>query len=130
MPTYVYRCTKCGHEFDKLQKISDPRRARCPVCRSAAERVITGGSGFLLKGGGFYATDYRSESYKKAAKSEAAGATEGASGSKTAKEAAPGAAPSAPDKADAERPAPRAEPRSPSDETKASSKKKPREKSE
>ncbi len=73
MPTYAYRCPSCGHEFDEFQKMSDPPRARCPACDAWGERVITGGGGFLLKGGGFYATDYRSESYKKAAKSESPG---------------------------------------------------------
>lgn len=70
MPTYAYSCPKCGHAFERFQKITDPLRARCPQCRAAAKRVITGGGGFLLKGSGFYATDYRSESYKKAAREE------------------------------------------------------------
>lgn len=70
MPTYVYRCRKCGNEFEKFQKISEPPTVRCPVCRATADRVITGGGGFLLKGTGFYSTDYRSERYKKAAKAE------------------------------------------------------------
>ncbi|MFN2432208.1 MAG: FmdB family zinc ribbon protein [Gemmatimonadota bacterium] len=70
MPTYAYRCPVCGHEFDLWQRISDPAGAACPACGSPAERVITGGGGLLFKGGGFYLTDYRSESYKKAAKSD------------------------------------------------------------
>jgi putative FmdB family regulatory protein len=70
MPTYDYQCRRCGHEFEKFQKITDPPRARCPKCRGAAERRITGGAGLLFRGGGFYITDYRSESYKKAAKAE------------------------------------------------------------
>ena len=70
MPTYAYRCRRCGHEFEKFQKISDPPGARCPKCRGAAERRITGGAGLLFKGGGFYITDYRPESYKQAAKRE------------------------------------------------------------
>ena len=70
MPTYAYRCKSCGHVFERVQKITDAPRVRCPVCRTAAERVITGGGGFLLKGEGFYSTDYRSEAYKKAARAE------------------------------------------------------------
>ena len=70
MLTYDYQCRRCGHEFEKFQKISDPLRARCPKCRGAAERRITGGAGLLFKGGGFYITDYRSEKYKEAAKAE------------------------------------------------------------
>jgi putative FmdB family regulatory protein len=73
MPTYAYRCRRCGHEFDVFQKITDPPRSRCPVCRGGAERVITGGGGFLLRGEGFYSTDYRSESYRKAAEAETKG---------------------------------------------------------
>ena len=65
MPTYGYRCPKCGHEFDKFQKITDRTRPRCPKCKTKAERVITGGAGVLFKGSGFYETDY-----KKAGKAE------------------------------------------------------------
>ncbi|HEY7462584.1 MAG TPA: zinc ribbon domain-containing protein, partial [Gemmatimonadota bacterium] len=75
MPTYDYQCRRCGHEFEKFQKISDPPRARCPKCRGGAERLITGGAGLLFKGGGFYITDYRSESYRQAAKAESGEAT-------------------------------------------------------
>ena len=70
MPTYAYRCPSCDNEFDEFQKMTDPPHARCPRCGESAQRVITGGAGFLLKGGGFYGTDYRSEGYKKAAKAE------------------------------------------------------------
>lgn len=78
MPTYEYRCPK-GHRFDLIQKMSDEPKASCPTCGEAAERIISAGAGFLFKGDGFYITDYRSDSYKKAAKSEK-GATGGGSG--------------------------------------------------
>jgi predicted nucleic acid-binding Zn ribbon protein len=55
--------------------MSDPPRARCPKCKSASERLISGGGGLLFKGGGFYITDYRSESYRQAAKAESGEAT-------------------------------------------------------
>jgi putative FmdB family regulatory protein len=84
MPTYAYRCRRCGHQFDVFQKITDPPRSRCPVCRGGAERVITGGGGFLLRGEGFYSTDYRSESYRKAAEAE----TKGSDAAKPAEEGA------------------------------------------
>lgn len=58
MPTYSYRCTKCGHEYEKFQKISDSTNARCPRCRGKGERQITGGAGIHFKGSGFYVTDY------------------------------------------------------------------------
>lgn len=70
MPTYEYRCLKCHKRFEKFQRISDPSVSECPSCGGKVERVITGGSGILFKGSGFYATDYRSESYKKAASKE------------------------------------------------------------
>lgn len=69
MPTYQYKCSACGHEFEEFQKMTDDPIQGCPKCldSSSVQRVISGGAGFLLKGSGFYATDYRSESYKKAA---------------------------------------------------------------
>ncbi len=70
MPTYEYQCGNCGHQFEKIQKISDPSRVECPRCENIAERLISGGAGLLFKGSGFYATDYRSKSYKEAAEKE------------------------------------------------------------
>jgi putative FmdB family regulatory protein len=69
MPTYEYRCAK-GHAFDVFQKMSDQPVATCPECGGAAERVLSGGAGFLFKGEGFYITDYRSEDYRKKAQAE------------------------------------------------------------
>ncbi len=69
MPTYEYRCPK-GHQFDLVQRMSDEAKANCPVCGKAAERLLSAGAGFLFKGGGFYITDYRSDTYQKAAKAE------------------------------------------------------------
>lgn len=70
MPTYEYRCTGCHHEFEKFQKMSDEPGAPCPVCGEPSERLLSGGAGFIFKGSGFYITDSRSDSYKKAASSE------------------------------------------------------------
>ena len=89
MPTYAYRCRKCGLTFDRVQKISDPSGARCPRCRAAAERMITGGGGLLFKGGGFYITDYRSEIYKQAAKAQSS--PEGGAGQPGKADAGPSA---------------------------------------
>jgi putative FmdB family regulatory protein len=71
MPTYQYRCTKCKHEFEEFQSISDDPLDTCPKCAGPIQRVISGGAGLLFKGGGFYITDYRSEGYKKDAKKDA-----------------------------------------------------------
>lgn len=71
MPTYEYRCTVCGHEDERFQSITDRPLRTCPACgRRTLQRLIGAGGGLIFKGSGFYITDYRSESYKKAAKTE------------------------------------------------------------
>jgi putative FmdB family regulatory protein len=72
MPTYEYRCPR-GHRFELFQRMTEEPRADCPECGAAGERILSGGAGFLFKGDGFYITDYRSESYKKAASREKEG---------------------------------------------------------
>ncbi len=74
MPTYEYRCPN-GHEFEQFQRMSEPPVAKCPVCGADAQRQLSGGAGLLFKGSGFYITDYRSESYKKAAEAEKGGSS-------------------------------------------------------
>ena len=64
MPTYHYSCERCKHEFEIEQRITDPPRKRCPKCRGSVYRVIHP-VGHILKGSGFYATDYRKEDYEK-----------------------------------------------------------------
>ena len=49
MPTYVYRCDKCG-EFETTQKISEEPLKKCPTCGKKVERLIAGTGGFVLKG--------------------------------------------------------------------------------
>ncbi|GAB4386522.1 MAG: zinc ribbon domain-containing protein [Phycisphaerales bacterium] len=71
MPTYDYRCGNCEHTFELFQKMSDAPKRKCPKCgRNALNRLIGTGGAVLFKGSGFYQTDYRSESYRKAAKAE------------------------------------------------------------
>ncbi|MCK4858120.1 MAG: zinc ribbon domain-containing protein [candidate division Zixibacteria bacterium] len=70
MPTYWYRCQNCKHEFEEFQKITDSPVRKCPKCDGVVMRVITGGAGLIFKGSGFYITDYRSDSYKKAEAAE------------------------------------------------------------
>ena len=68
MPTYDYRCKGCGHEFELFQSMSAKPERTCPKCgRKTLERLIGTGAALLFKGSGFYQTDYRSESYRKAA---------------------------------------------------------------
>ncbi len=64
MPTYVYECRKCGHQFEVLQSITDPPRRRCPECRGAVRRVLMPGGGLIFKGSGFYITDYKKKEQK------------------------------------------------------------------
>ena len=102
MPTYEYRCRDCGREFDIFQRMSDQPGAPCPGCGRQAERLISGGAGFLFRGDGFYITDYRSEEYRKKVREEADGGdgqkAEGKSDKEGAK-ASPGeAGPSAGDR--------------------------------
>lgn len=100
MPTYEYICAKCGHQFEKVQPISEEPLAVCPkeLCnqkkwgKGRVNRAISRGGGLLFKGSGFYITDYRSDSYRQAAKKDSAPAD-------TAKPSTPAAgATPAPDK--------------------------------
>lgn len=71
MPTYDYACKACGHEFELFQQMSEPVKRKCPSCKkSQLQRLIGTGAGVIFKGGGFYETDYRSDSYTKAAEAE------------------------------------------------------------
>lgn len=74
MPTYEYKCNACGHRFEQFQSMSDKSLRKCPKCaKSALERLIGVGAGVIFKGSGFYETDYRSDSYKKAADADKKG---------------------------------------------------------
>ena len=69
MPTYEYACSACGNEWDQVQRITEPPVEVCPKCgKSEAHRLISRGTGFILKGGGWYSDLYSSS--KPAAKSE------------------------------------------------------------
>jgi putative FmdB family regulatory protein len=71
MPTYDYVCDACQHEFELFQSIKDEPQRKCPECgRRKLRRLIGPGAAIVFKGSGFYQTDYRSESYKKAAAAE------------------------------------------------------------
>jgi putative FmdB family regulatory protein len=64
MPTYEYQCQKCGHCFSEFQRIVDPPIKDCPKCskKNCVEQIISGGSGLIFKGSGFYETDYKRKS--------------------------------------------------------------------
>ena len=69
MPTYEYKCSK-GHNFELFQRISEDPVDTCPECGAPAERLLSSGAGLIFKGSGFYITDYRSDTYKKAAQAD------------------------------------------------------------
>jgi putative FmdB family regulatory protein len=74
MPTYEYQCDACEHNFDEFQSMSEEPLKKCPQCgKKKLRRVFGTGAAVLFKGSGFYQTDYRSESYKSAAKAEQEG---------------------------------------------------------
>jgi putative FmdB family regulatory protein len=70
MPIYAYRCESCGHELDKLQKISDAPLVDCPACGKAALVKKVTAAGFQLKGTGWYVTDFRNGQTAPATKGE------------------------------------------------------------
>jgi putative FmdB family regulatory protein len=71
MPTYQYICDSCKHQFERFQSIKARPIRKCPKCgRRSVQRLIGAGAGIIFKGSGFYQTDYRSDSYKKAVDSE------------------------------------------------------------
>ena len=70
MPTYEYECEKCGNTFERFQGIKDEPVKDCPKCGCRVRRLIGAGAGVIFKGSGFYATDYRSDSYKREAKKD------------------------------------------------------------
>ena len=74
MPTYEYRCEK-GHNFEVFQRMSEPPVEKCIHCGAKAERLLSAGAGLLFKGSGFYITDYRSDTYKKAAEKDSGGSS-------------------------------------------------------
>ena len=86
MPTYEYICKDCHGEFEEFQSMNDKPLETCTICGgNNVERKIGAGAGFIFKGSGFYITDYRSDSYKKAAAKESKGASPTSTSKKTDK---------------------------------------------
>ena len=90
MPTYEYSCAQCGKTIEVFQSIKAPHLKTCPedACakkkwgKGKVKRMLGTGAGIIFKGGGFYETDYRSESYKSGEK-QAADAVKKATEKKT-----------------------------------------------
>jgi putative FmdB family regulatory protein len=87
MPTYDYECSECDHKFELFQQMSDSVKRKCPECgKNRLKRLIGTGAGIIFKGGGFYETDYRSDSYKKAAAEDKKSSDSGASDTQSSKD--------------------------------------------
>ncbi len=69
MPIYEYRCASCGFQKEYLRKVSDPLLSVCPECHKETFGKMVTAAGFQLKGGGWYATDFKNSGSKPAAKS-------------------------------------------------------------
>ncbi|MCK5504517.1 MAG: zinc ribbon domain-containing protein [Thermodesulfovibrionia bacterium] len=65
MPIYEYKCTKCNEQFEVIQKITDGPLTECGSCGGKLKKLLTNTS-FVLKGSGWYVTDYPSSDRKKA----------------------------------------------------------------
>lgn len=74
MPLYAYKCTQCGHRFEKIQKFNSEPELACPQCGGALERPLTA-PGLSFKGAGWYVNDYAGKSSASAAESAPAAAT-------------------------------------------------------
>ncbi len=61
MPTYDYICKDCGHTFELFQSMSDPSVKECPSCHGHVRRIISGGTGLIFRGSGYYLTDYKNK---------------------------------------------------------------------
>jgi len=70
MPTYEYKCLDCDDRFEVIQSMKDDPLEECEKCHGRLKRLIGTGAGIIFKGSGFYCTDYRSDSYKSAAKKD------------------------------------------------------------
>ncbi len=74
--TYEYVCTACAHEWEAEQPISAPPLKTCPKCHAeTAKRQVSGGMGFILKGGGWYSDGYAPKPASKTTKPSSASAT-------------------------------------------------------
>lgn len=72
MPIYEYRCENCGHEMEAIQKMADDPLTECPKCAKPALKKLISAGGFVLKGTGWYETDFKGSKSKPADKKPAA----------------------------------------------------------
>ena len=81
MPTYEYACGSCAHEWETEQSIKDAALTECPQCHQAsAKRQISRGTGFILKGSGWYSDLYASSANKPPSKADGSSEGKGSEG--------------------------------------------------
>jgi putative FmdB family regulatory protein len=93
MPIYEYRCDNCGHELEKLQRMSDSPLRDCPACGNPSLRRLVSAAGFRLKGSGWYETDFKQDNRRNLAgdgKQPDGSGSEGSAGKKDEKGATGG----------------------------------------
>lgn len=106
MPTYVYACSACKREVEFFQSMNEGPKRKCPSCKKQKlVRQLGAGAGILFKGSGFYQTDYRSESYKKAESADNASGSSKVEPKPSADSGAAAASTPAPGEKSAEKPA-------------------------
>jgi len=84
VPLYEYRCRKCQHVFEKIQKFSDPPVAECPKCGGKVEQLLSPPA-IQFKGGGWYVTDYAKKGGASSSSSDGKSGGESTSGSADSK---------------------------------------------
>ena len=70
MPVYEYICKACDHEFEREQRISDNPLKKCPKCGAMKAKRLISRTSFVLKGGGWYETDFKGKDKRNAAKTD------------------------------------------------------------
>jgi putative FmdB family regulatory protein len=97
MPTYEYGCRACGQEWEEMQRITAPPTEVCPKCgKPEAHRLISGGTNFILKGGGWYSDLYSSSDGSKKPEAKAESTAGGEAKTETKSETKPDAKPAPP----------------------------------
>ena len=99
MPIYAFQCGQCGHQFDRLQRLSDPDPDTCPSCSAQAIRRQLTAPQFRLAGGGWYETDFKKEGDKKRNLADGGGSESGKSEAAPATSSLATPAPATPAKA-------------------------------
>ena len=99
MPIYAFQCGQCGHQFDRLQRLSDPDPDTCPSCSAQAIRRQLTAPQFRLAGSGWYETDFKKEGDKKRNLADGGGSESGKSEAAPATSSPATPAPATPAKA-------------------------------